>query len=54
MREKGSKPAELPEYAVLNRAHWTTANARYTASHARDSSWAKSWPAEEIWRARKL
>jgi hypothetical protein len=40
MREKGSKPAELPEYAVLNRAHWTMANARYTASHARDS-WAR-------------
>ncbi|HKV86955.1 MAG TPA: class I SAM-dependent methyltransferase [Candidatus Dormibacteraeota bacterium] len=29
----------LPEYAVRNRAHWTESNARYTASHARES-WA--------------
>jgi ubiquinone/menaquinone biosynthesis C-methylase UbiE len=40
MPEKASKPAELPDYAVRNRAHWTTANAKYTAGRARDR-WAQ-------------
>ena len=40
MPEKTSKPAELPDYAVLNRAHWTAANAKYTAGTARDR-WAR-------------
>ena len=40
MPEKGSKAAELPDYAVLNRAHWTAANAKYTAGRAHDR-WAQ-------------
>ena len=41
MPEKGSKTAGLPDYAVTNRAHWTTANAKYTAGSARDR-WAQN------------
>jgi len=40
MPEKWSKAAELPDYAVLNRAHWTAANAKYTAGRAHDR-WAQ-------------
>jgi len=40
MPEKTDKPAELPDYAVLNRTHWTAANAKYTAGTARDR-WAR-------------
>jgi SAM-dependent methyltransferase len=42
MHEKASD-AELPDYAVRNRALWTRANKRYTAGHARES-----WAREEI------
>ena len=36
-------PEPLPEYAVRNRAVWTAANAKYTASTAREA-----WSAERI------
>jgi ubiquinone/menaquinone biosynthesis C-methylase UbiE len=52
MPEKTKPPLDLPDYAVQNRALWTTANKRYTAAHARES-WAKddvhwgTWDAPE-------
>jgi SAM-dependent methyltransferase len=36
--------AELPDYAILNRAHWTQSNANFTAASARES-----WAAEPRW-----
>jgi SAM-dependent methyltransferase len=39
---------ELPDYAVRNRAAWTTANANYTADHARDS-WLKDRVSWGVW-----
>ena len=36
--------AELPDYAVVNRAAWTLSNAEYTAGDAR-----KSWADEPSW-----
>jgi len=41
---------ELPDYAVRNRSHWTTANAQYTAATARER-----WAADAIhWGVWKL
>jgi SAM-dependent methyltransferase len=40
---------ELPDYAVINRAAWTTANAHYTAEHARES-WAKDQISWGVWK----
>ena len=34
------EPADLPDYALRNRAVWTISNARFTAENARDS-WAQ-------------
>ena len=40
---------ELPDYAIRNRAAWTTANANYTADHARES-WAKDRINWGVWK----
>jgi ubiquinone/menaquinone biosynthesis C-methylase UbiE len=40
-------PERLPDYAVRNRAAWTTANAKYTAGNARES-WAQE-PGWGVW-----
>jgi ubiquinone/menaquinone biosynthesis C-methylase UbiE len=48
MSEEGSKPAELPDYAVRNRASWTAANAQYTAGRAR-VSWAQEHIDWGVW-----
>jgi SAM-dependent methyltransferase len=42
-------PKDLPDYAVQNRATWTTANAKYTAGHARDS-WAQEHIHWGVWK----
>jgi SAM-dependent methyltransferase len=46
---EGASPRELPDYAVRNRAAWTTANARYTADHARES-WAQDRIRWGVWK----
>ncbi|HYR48581.1 MAG TPA: class I SAM-dependent methyltransferase, partial [Candidatus Eisenbacteria bacterium] len=46
---KGASHPELPDYAVRNRAAWTTANARYTADHARES-WAQDRIRWGVWK----
>jgi ubiquinone/menaquinone biosynthesis C-methylase UbiE len=48
MPEESTNPAGLPDYAVLNRAHWTAANAHYTAEHARES-WAQDHVHWGVW-----
>ncbi|MEP6753446.1 MAG: class I SAM-dependent methyltransferase [Candidatus Dormiibacterota bacterium] len=49
MPEESTIPAELPDYAVRNRASWTAANAQYTAGSAR-SSWAQEHLAWGVWQ----
>jgi SAM-dependent methyltransferase len=36
--------SDLPDYVVRNREHWTIANARYTAGHAREA-----WSHDRVW-----
>ncbi len=48
MPEQAHKAAGLPDYAVQNRAAWTTANATYTAGHARES-WAQDRISWGVW-----
>src|SRR5690349_14027750 len=40
---------ELPDYAVRNRSHWTTANAKYTAATARER-WAADAIRWGVWK----
>jgi SAM-dependent methyltransferase len=39
---------ELPDYAVINRSHWTKANAQYTGSRAAEA-WAHQSVAWGVW-----
>jgi len=48
MPDGKASPRELPDYAVRNRAAWTTANARYTAENARDR-WAQNHIHWGVW-----
>ena len=48
MPEEETLPARMPEYAIRNRAHWTYANARFRAAHARES-WAKNQIDWGVW-----
>jgi ubiquinone/menaquinone biosynthesis C-methylase UbiE len=41
--------SDLPDYAVRNRANWTTANAQYTAGNARQS-WAQDHVHWGVWK----
>ena len=50
MTDESTHPAELPDYALLNRAHWTAANADYTAGRAREA-WAQDEVRWGIWQA---
>jgi SAM-dependent methyltransferase len=50
MPEGTGSPRELPDYAVRNRAAWTTANARFTADSARES-WVKDQISWGVWNA---
>jgi SAM-dependent methyltransferase len=49
MPEEPRSPAQLPDYAVQNRAVWTSANAKYTAEQAR-SSWAQDRVTWGVWK----
>jgi ubiquinone/menaquinone biosynthesis C-methylase UbiE len=52
MPEKTGKPAELPDYAVLNRAYWTATNAKYTAGSAH-KRWAQDYIHWGVFEARE-
>jgi SAM-dependent methyltransferase len=48
MPEEADRSADLPEYAIRNRAAWTISNAQYTAGRARES-WAQESISWGVW-----